>query len=117
MVSCMVKSLRDEAEGKPSAKCAKLVAGRRPEANVIYPWPGGSSGNTLWTPEPLYVEKCLDELWVGVKGQSNLVIACSLRNIFRYGLMQVVTGGRALDRLRSLYQLTDANQTPNTGVQ
>ena len=45
-----------------------IVAGRRPEAKVIYPWPGGSSGNTLWTPEPLFVEKSLDELWVGVKG-------------------------------------------------
>ena len=32
------------------------------------------------------VEKLSDELCVGVKGQSNSVIAGFLRNIFRYGL-------------------------------
>ncbi len=32
------------------------------------------------------VEKSSDDLWIGVKGQSNLVIAGSLRNIFRYSL-------------------------------
>jgi hypothetical protein len=32
------------------------------------------------------VEKVLDELWIGVKGQSNLVISCSLRNNFRVSL-------------------------------
>ncbi len=31
-------------------------------------------------------ENFSDELWVGVKGQSNWVIAGSLRNIFRYRL-------------------------------
>ena len=30
----------------------------------------------------MHVEKCLDELWMGVKGQSNPVIAGSLRNSF-----------------------------------
>ena len=34
----------------------------------------------------MYVEKCSDELWIGVKGQTNLEIAGSLRNIFRYSL-------------------------------
>ena len=34
------------------------------------------------------VEKPSDDLWIGVKGQSNLVIAGSLRNIFRYSLEQ-----------------------------
>ena len=29
------------------------------------------------------VEKASDELWIGVKGQSNFVIAGSLRNAFR----------------------------------
>ena len=29
------------------------------------------------------VEKVLDELWIGVKGQSNTVIAGSPRNAFR----------------------------------
>lgn len=32
------------------------------------------------------VENSLDELWIGVKGQTNSVIAGSLRNIFRYSL-------------------------------
>jgi hypothetical protein len=32
------------------------------------------------------VENSLDELWVGVKGQSNSVIAGSLRNSFRASL-------------------------------
>ena len=32
------------------------------------------------------VEKVLDELWIGVKGQSNLVISCSPRNNFRVSL-------------------------------
>ena len=35
------------------------------------------------------VEKSRDELWVGVKGLSNLVIAGSLRNILRYSLHSV----------------------------
>ena len=33
------------------------------------------------------VEKPPDELWIGVKGQSNFVIAGSLRNIFRYSVV------------------------------
>ena len=32
------------------------------------------------------VEKLLDDLWIGVKGQSNLVIAGSPRNSFRASL-------------------------------
>ena len=32
------------------------------------------------------VEKVSDELWIGVKGQSNWEIAGSPRNVFRYGL-------------------------------
>ena len=43
------------------------------------------------------VEKVLDELWIGVKGQSNLVISCSLRNNFRVSLGNLSFGGRALD--------------------
>ena len=37
------------------------------------------------------VEKSSDDLWIGVKGQSNLVIAGSLRNIFRYSLMSFLS--------------------------
>ena len=36
-----------------------------------------------WRTEPVYVEKCLDDLWVGVKGQSNWEIARTPRNAFR----------------------------------
>ena len=32
------------------------------------------------------VAKDLDELWVGVKGQSNLEISCTLRNNYRVSL-------------------------------
>jgi len=34
----------------------------------------------------VYVEKYLDELCLGVKGQSNLEIAGFLRNIFKYSV-------------------------------
>ena len=37
----------------------------------------------MWRTEPTRVENLGDELWVGVKGQSNSVIAGSLRNAFR----------------------------------
>ncbi len=43
------------------------------------------------------VEKVLDELWIGVKGQSNLEISCSLRNNFRVSLRHLLLGGRALN--------------------
>jgi hypothetical protein len=45
------------------------------------------------------VENLWDELCVGVKGQSNSVIAGSPRKIFRYRLREFNTGGRALERL------------------
>ena len=32
------------------------------------------------------VKNALDELWIGVKGQSNLEIAGSPRNVFRYSV-------------------------------
>ena len=38
----------------------------------------------------MLVENSSDELWVGVKGQSNLEIAGSPRNIFRYSLANYV---------------------------
>ena len=43
------------------------------------------------------VEKVLDELWIGVKGQSNLEISCSLRNNFRVSLEHMFCRGRALN--------------------
>ena len=43
------------------------------------------------------VEKVLDELWIGVKGQSNSEISCSLRNNFRVSLEHIYCRGKALD--------------------
>ena len=43
------------------------------------------------------VEKVSDELWIGVKGQSNLEISCSLRNNFRVSLGICSSWGRALN--------------------
>ena len=48
------------------------------------------------------VAKSLDDLWVGVKCQTYLVIAGSPRNIFRYRLPADNTpGGRALNGTRA----------------
>ena len=58
----------------------------------------------------MLVENSSDELWVGVKGQSNLEIAGSPRNIFRYSLRTFVNGGRALD---GLGVLPDYQTQPN----
>ena len=38
---------------------------------------------TNWRSEPVSVEKDLDDLWVGVKGQANWEIARTPRNVFR----------------------------------
>jgi hypothetical protein len=38
----------------------------------------------------VYVAKCSDELWVAVKCQTNLEIACSPRNSFRASLKRSV---------------------------
>ena len=40
----------------------------------------------------MFVAESSDELWVGVKGQSNLVIAGFPRNVFRYSLMYKCRG-------------------------
>ena len=37
----------------------------------------------MWRSEPVDVEKSSDDLWVGVKGQSNSEIARTPRNAFR----------------------------------
>ncbi len=49
-------------------------------------------GKTMWRPEPVFVEKDLDELWIAVKSQSSLAIAGSPRNSFRASL-----GGSAME--------------------
>ena len=43
----------------------------------------------MWRTEPTRVENLGDELWVGVKGQSNSVIAGSPRNAFRCSVVIV----------------------------
>ena len=47
-------------------------------------------GKAIWRAEPVSVEKLSDDMCVGVKGQSNLEIARTPRNVFRCSL-----GGRA----------------------
>ena len=58
------------------------------------------------------VENDLDELWVGVKCQSNAEIAGSPRNALRCSVRKLFFGGRALDGLGGL-PLTKPNQTTN----
>ena len=43
-------------------------------------------GKTTWRPELIVVEKTWDELWIGVKSQTNPEIAGSPRNSFRASL-------------------------------
>ena len=60
----------------------------------------------------MLVENNLDDLCVGVKGQSNSVIARSLRNSFRASLARSTTVvERWMDSGPS--QVTKSNQTPN----
>ena len=59
------------------------------------------------------VEKALDELWIGVKGQSNLEISCSLRNNFRVNLSEPLLGVEHWIH-KGGYRPTEGNQTPNT---
>jgi hypothetical protein len=70
----------------------------------------------LWRTELVNVEKFLDELWIGVKGQSNLVISCSLRNNFRVSLGIGALGVEHWIHAGD-YRPTKGNQTPNTRVQ
>jgi hypothetical protein len=56
----------------------------------------------VWRPEPTRVENLGDELWVGVKGQSNSVIAGSPRNAFRCSVACFVVGVELLAGLGGL---------------
>jgi hypothetical protein len=60
----------------------------------------------------VYVAKCSDELWIGVKCQTNSEIAGSRRNSFRASVVGKTCGGRALDEVGGLPP-TELNQTPN----
>ena len=83
------------AEAKASPNRA-FSHGGQTRNRVIYPWPGGRLGNTNWRSEWVYVEKCSNELRVGVKGQSNPEIARTPRNAFRCSLSRVY---REVERL------------------
>ncbi len=48
-------------------------------------------GNTTWRSERVWVENYSDDLWIGVKGQSNSVIARTPRNVFRNSLVLTVS--------------------------
>jgi hypothetical protein len=59
-------------------------------------------GKTIWRSEPVWVENRLDELRIGVKGQSNSVIARTPRNVLRDSLEVKSAGGRATNRARAV---------------
>ena len=58
------------------------------------------------------VEKGLDELWIGVKFQSNTEIAGSPRNSFRASVGNEFNGGKALNGLGA-DKVTEPYQTKN----
>jgi hypothetical protein len=59
-------------------------------------------GKTIWRSEPVWVENRLDELRIGVKGQSNSVIARTPRNVLRDSLGVKSAGGRATNWARAV---------------
>ena len=59
-------------------------------------------GKTAWRTEPTNVEKLGDDLWLGVKGQSNSVIAGSPRNAFRCSVACFLPEVELLDGLGGL---------------
>ena len=67
-------------------------------------------GNTIWRAAPISVEKLLDELRVGVKGQSNPEIARTPRNAFRCSLVIKLYRGRATDKMRGLHRLSSPDK-------
>ena len=71
-------------------------------------------GKTAWRTEPTNVEKFGDELWLGVKGQSNFVIAGSLRNAFRCSVTCFLPEVELLDG-RGVLQ--DYQRQPNSECQ
>ena len=63
----------------------------------------------------MYVTKCSDELWLGVKCQTNLEIAGSRRNNFRISVPPFNPGGKALIEVGA-YPATELIQTLNAGI-
>ena len=56
-----------------------------------------------------------DELWIGVKCQTNPEIAGSRRNNFRVSVISMNNGGKALTEVGA-YPATELNQTLNTVI-
>ena len=71
-------------------------------------------GKTAWRTEPTRVENLGDDLWVGVKGQSNFVIAGSPRNAFRCSVVCFLPEVEHWIG-DGPYRVTDLSQTPNAG--
>ena len=69
-------------------------------------------GKTAWRTEPTNVEKLGDDLWLGVKGQSNSVIAGSPRNAFRCSVVCFLPEVEHW-MVEGPYRVTEPNQTPN----
>ena len=67
-------------------------------------------GNTTWRSERVWVENRSDELWIGVKGQSNSVIARTPRNVFRNSVEIECYRGRATDWTRGLHRLPNPDK-------
>ena len=63
-----------------------------------------------WRTERVSVEKDFDDLWVGVKGQSNREIARTPRNVLRYSVGVEVVGGRATNRTRGCQSLPNPDE-------
>ena len=63
----------------------------------------------------MYVEKCSDDLWLGVKRQTNLAIAGSPRNICRYSLRLKTCEVEILEEMWARKR-THFYQTPNAQV-
>ena len=61
----------------------------------------------------MHVATCLDELWVGVKGQSNQEIARTPRNAFRGSLDSILGQVEILIKCRGFSRPTSFRQTPN----
>ena len=66
----------------------------------------------MWRAEPTMVENMGDDLWLGVKGQTNSVIAGSPRNAFRCSVACSVT---EVEHWMGdgPHKVTDLSQTPN----
>ena len=63
----------------------------------------------------MYVVKCSDELWIGVKCQTNPEIAGYRRNNFRVSVVPMNNGGKALTEVGA-YTATELYQTLNTVI-